>query len=159
MCFRQTIAWHVRWKPELWNQQRQPLLGNGSANTSVARQWFNSRHLMAATDTHTTIEELLEAVFSVRSVRRLYNEDQLPLRESLESAVRSVGGWCEMAASLRGREPGNRGTSTVGSHYQAALWRPWLRTLVFVWQWFVKCSHELCVKVSNKSDYHTKPRL
>jgi hypothetical protein len=27
-------------------------------------------------------------------------------------AVRRVGGWCEMAASLRGREPGSRGMST-----------------------------------------------
>jgi hypothetical protein len=25
----------------------------------------------------------------------------------------------------------------------AAQWRPWLGTLVCVWQWFVKCSHEL----------------
>jgi hypothetical protein len=35
--------------------------------------------------------------------------NQLPLRESPETAVRTVGGWCEMAASLRGLEPGNRG--------------------------------------------------
>jgi hypothetical protein len=34
---------------------------------------------MTATDTHGTIEELLEAVFSVRSVPRLNNDDQLPL--------------------------------------------------------------------------------
>jgi hypothetical protein len=40
-----------------------------------------------------TIEELLEAVFSVRSVPRLYNEGQLPSEESLETAVRVVGGW------------------------------------------------------------------
>jgi hypothetical protein len=40
------------------------------------------------------------------SVLRLYKEDQLPLQRSLETAVRRVGGWCEMAASLRGREPG-----------------------------------------------------
>jgi hypothetical protein len=33
---------------------------------------------MAATDMHATIGELLEAAFSVRSVPRLYNEDQLP---------------------------------------------------------------------------------
>jgi hypothetical protein len=44
---------------------------------------------MAATDTNATTE-LLEAVFSVRSVRRLYNEKQLRLRESLETAVRRV---------------------------------------------------------------------
>jgi hypothetical protein len=55
---------------------------------------------MAATDIHATTEELLEAVFSVRSVPKLYNKSQLPLDKSLESAVRKVGGWCEMAASL-----------------------------------------------------------
>jgi hypothetical protein len=37
---------------------------------------------MAATDMHITIEKLLETVFSVRSVPRLYNEGQLPLEES-----------------------------------------------------------------------------
>jgi PIN domain nuclease of toxin-antitoxin system len=55
---------------------------------------------MAATDIHATREELLEAVFSVWSVSGLYNEGQLPLEESLETAVRRAGGWCEMAASL-----------------------------------------------------------
>jgi hypothetical protein len=58
--------------------------------------------------------------FSVRSVPRLYKEDKIPLRESLETAVRGVGYLLEMAASLRGREPGRRGTCTVGSRYQAA---------------------------------------
>jgi hypothetical protein len=50
----------------------------------------------------------------VLSVPRLYNENQLQLEESLdlETAVRIVGGWCEMAASLRGRERGSIGTST-----------------------------------------------
>jgi hypothetical protein len=48
-----------------------------------------------------------------------------------------------MAASLRGRESGNRGTPTVGRCYQSVQWRLWLKTLVCVWQWFVKCSHEL----------------
>jgi hypothetical protein len=47
-----------------------------------------------------TIKEVLEAVFSVLSVPRLYNEGQLTLEESLETAVRRVGSWCEMAASL-----------------------------------------------------------
>jgi hypothetical protein len=54
---------------------RGPLLGNGSVNMQVARQWLSSRHVIAATDTHAAIEELLEAVFSVPSVPRLYNED------------------------------------------------------------------------------------
>jgi hypothetical protein len=34
---------------------RAPLLGNDSAITPVARQWFNRCHVMAATDTHATI--------------------------------------------------------------------------------------------------------
>jgi hypothetical protein len=57
-------------------------------------------------------DELLEAVSSVQSVLKLYNEEQLRLQENLETAVRRVGGLCEMAASLRGHEPGSRGTST-----------------------------------------------
>jgi hypothetical protein len=55
---------------------------------------------MAATDTHATIEKLLETVFSVRPTARLYNEGQLPLDESLETAVRGVGDSCEMATGL-----------------------------------------------------------
>jgi hypothetical protein len=61
---------------------------------------------MATTDTQATIEELLEAVFSVLSVPRLYNEGQLSLRKSPETAVIRVGSWCEIVTSLRGREPG-----------------------------------------------------
>jgi hypothetical protein len=55
---------------------------------------------MVARDTHATTDEQLEAVFSVRPVPSLYNEEKLRLRENLETAVRRVGGWCEMAASL-----------------------------------------------------------
>jgi hypothetical protein len=42
---------------------------------------------MAAIDMHTTIEELLETVFSVQSMPRLYNEGQLLLEDSLETAA------------------------------------------------------------------------
>jgi hypothetical protein len=59
------------------------LLGSNSANTPIA-------HVMAGTGTHAMTEELLEALFSVRSVPRLYNEDQLPLEQSLETPVRRV---------------------------------------------------------------------
>jgi hypothetical protein len=76
------------------------------AEIAVARQWLSSRHVIAATDTYALMEE----TFSV----------QLPLRESFGTAIRRVGGWCEMAASLRGREPGSRGIPTVGRRYQAA---------------------------------------
>jgi hypothetical protein len=57
-------------------------------------------YVMAATDMHSTIEYLWEAVFSVRSVLRIHNEEQLRLWESLETAMRRVGCWCEMVASL-----------------------------------------------------------
>jgi hypothetical protein len=55
---------------------------------------------MAATDTHATGEELLAVVVSARSVPKLYNESHLALEETIETAVRRAGSWCEMAASL-----------------------------------------------------------
>jgi hypothetical protein len=48
------------------------------AEIAVATQWLSSRHVMAPTGTHVTIEEMLEAVFSVRSVSMLYYVYQLP---------------------------------------------------------------------------------
>jgi hypothetical protein len=59
---------------------------------------------MAATDMNKTIEEILEAMFSVQSVSRLYNEEQLRLQGSLETALRVVGVSCETVASQQGRE-------------------------------------------------------
>jgi hypothetical protein len=51
------------------------------AETAVVRERLlkhaRCRHLKAETDTHATIEEMLEAVFSVRFLPSLYNEDQL----------------------------------------------------------------------------------
>jgi hypothetical protein len=88
----------------------------GDSKTAIAREQLCGHFVSPATTEHAIMEEM----FPVRFVLRLYNEDQLPLRVSLETAVRRVGCWCEMAASLRGREPGSRGTSTVGSRYQAA---------------------------------------
>jgi hypothetical protein len=57
-------------------------------------QWLSSRHVMAATDTHATMNRL--KLFSVRSVPMLYNEDQLPLpvsRESLQAVSWEAGTW------------------------------------------------------------------
>jgi hypothetical protein len=48
------------------------------AETPVAKQWLSSRQVLATRDTHSTMKELLEVVFSVRPVPRVYNEDQLP---------------------------------------------------------------------------------
>jgi hypothetical protein len=62
---------------------------------------------------------------------------------AVERKVSLGWGWCEMAATLRGREPGSWETSVVGRRYQAAQWGQWLKALVCVWYWSVKCSHEL----------------
>jgi hypothetical protein len=63
------VLWHISWEPEL---RSWPLLWNGFVNTPVARQWLSSGHMVAATDTHATREELLEAVFcAVRAGSRL----------------------------------------------------------------------------------------
>jgi hypothetical protein len=57
-------------------------------------------------------------------------------------------------------EPSGRGTSAVENRYQATRGDyNRLRALVCEWQWFVKCSYELCVKVFGKFDYEYKPRL
>jgi hypothetical protein len=76
----------------LQSQQRELFLGNGSAIMPNARQWLGSHHVMAT-------EDLLDVVFPVQSIPRLYNGDQLPLHR-LKTAGRRVGDWCEMAESL-----------------------------------------------------------
>jgi hypothetical protein len=68
---------------------QQPLLSNDAVKNGRCS-------VMASTDTYARIEELLEAIFSVQSVPRLYNEGQMPLEKSLEMAVRRVGGWVRL---------------------------------------------------------------
>jgi hypothetical protein len=46
----------------------------------------------------------MEEAFSVRSVPELYNEDQLPLRDRLETGVTRLGGWCEVAGMVESFE-------------------------------------------------------
>jgi hypothetical protein len=79
-------------------------------------QWSNWKAMLSTQFMRqlgdTTIEGLLGEMFPMWSVPSLYIEGQLQLRESLEAAVRRVGGWCKMAASLRGCEPRSRGMST-----------------------------------------------
>jgi hypothetical protein len=74
--------------------QNSSLLGNGSVNTfplkrtRAAIEEPVSKQLIGK---HTTIGVLLETVFSVGAVPRLYNENlrqlRLELRESLKAAV------------------------------------------------------------------------
>jgi hypothetical protein len=54
-------------------------------------------------------------------------------KETNKTAVKRVGGWCDMATSFQGCDQGNRGSSTVGRCNQGAHWRSWVRTLVGVW--------------------------
>lgn len=53
------LMWHDMWKPE---------------EMITARQWFG-KHVPVALNIHTT-EKLLEVVFSMQSIPRLYNKDQ-----------------------------------------------------------------------------------
>jgi hypothetical protein len=57
---------------------------------------FSTRSVRQLRD--AAVEELLGEVFSVRYVPRLYNEEQLRLRESLKMVVRIVGISCETVA-------------------------------------------------------------
>jgi hypothetical protein len=98
------------------------LLGNGSVNTSIARQWL-SKSRDRDHVTNATIEELLDAVFSVRFVPKIFKEDQLPhesvLSRRLVSAVRKLQGReyckvsCETDASQRKRKLKSRCPATL----------------------------------------------
>jgi hypothetical protein len=136
--------WHTCSRQELWSQQRQPLLGNGSENTLVARQqsrnrqqWSNCEAVLSTRSVrwlHESIIHLFGEMFSMRSVPRLYNEEQLRLLESLEMAVRRVGGWCQMAASLGisrvewvvGQSPASKevSTETEARMFESRRWCP-----------------------------------
>jgi hypothetical protein len=50
---------------------------SGTKKAAIARRWCGE-HISIATNKHATIEELLEAVFSVRSVPRASKRDQNP---------------------------------------------------------------------------------
>jgi hypothetical protein len=70
---------------------------------AIARQ-RHGKHISTAMNKHETIEELLEAVFSMQSAPRLYNEDQwdcrsatmeprvpVPLHQHEQHAGQSIG--------------------------------------------------------------------
>jgi hypothetical protein len=96
------------------SQHRQPLLGNGSVKTPVATQWLSNRHVIASTDKHATIEELLEEVCSMLSVQRLTMTSchyRTVLRRKLEEYDVGV----TRPPACEDMSPG-----AVGSRYQAA---------------------------------------
>jgi hypothetical protein len=53
---------------------KQTLLSNGSETTFVSRQRLN-KYVPAATDTHATLEVMLETLISTLSVQRVYKAD------------------------------------------------------------------------------------
>jgi hypothetical protein len=122
--------------------EKQPLLGSGCVN----KQQYQS--LRQATSQLATIEELLEAVFSVQSVLGLYRKVIWTSPGSLQWV--KVRGWLEMVTSLWGREPRRRGTSIIGSNVTE-------NTGVCA---VVICKvYSRAVLVSNKSDCQSKTHL
>jgi hypothetical protein len=77
--------------------EKQTLLANGSETTFVSRQRL-CKHVPAATDTHESIELLLEKVVSTRSLQRVYKKD---IWVNRVSSVRE-------AVKKRDRESGSR---------------------------------------------------
>jgi hypothetical protein len=92
-----------------------------SQKIAAARLRPSKQVICVTAISHTTLNEIVECgvFYADRAEAILYNVYQLPLREILAASVRRVGGWSDMAAILRGCEPGNRGTSHVGRSYQA----------------------------------------
>jgi hypothetical protein len=73
--------------------EKQPLLANGSETTFISRQRLG-KHVTAATDTHATIEVLLETVFYTHSVQRGYQEDNCGNRVSCaRESVKKRDSW------------------------------------------------------------------
>jgi hypothetical protein len=63
------------------------MLASCHETTFVSRQRLG-KHVPAATDTHATIEVLLETVFSTRSVRRGYKEETVSPESVLLESVK-----------------------------------------------------------------------
>jgi hypothetical protein len=90
------MLWHICSKPE-----KQLLLVNGSETTFISRQRLGN-HVPAATNTHATIEVLLETVFSTRYVQRDSKEDNWSNRIS---SVRVTVKKRDRRKEAVGREP------------------------------------------------------
>jgi hypothetical protein len=76
-------------KTRIVELEKQPLIGNGSVTRNNG----------------VTVGSGVFCACRAESIKRRPAAD-------LGTAVKSVGVWCEIAASLQGRDPGSRGTST-----------------------------------------------
>jgi hypothetical protein len=63
-------------KARTMEREKQPLLANGSETTFVSTQRLD-KHVPTATDTHASIEVLLESALCTRSVERKTTESVL----------------------------------------------------------------------------------
>jgi hypothetical protein len=88
----------------LVESERQSLLGNWSANTFPQLP----THVTTAADTHATTEELLELVFSVESVQRVY-------QDSLQAVFSHSGPEVVVRQLTPDGRCGRRGVPTAGS--------------------------------------------
>jgi hypothetical protein len=79
---------------------------------AAAKQWLG-KHAPTATNSHATTEELLEMMFSMQSVSRLYNKDHRKV--CWWSAVNN----CESTVAAGGCEHRGGGISIDRSCYQA----------------------------------------
>jgi hypothetical protein len=89
------------------------------AETAVARQWLNRRHVIAAKDKYATIKDLMETVVSVKSVPSLCNKDQLPSRKNVQAVSRFELGWLSPGAVR-----GPRGRGRLAVRFGARSWFP-----------------------------------
>jgi hypothetical protein len=74
---RKYCGMHVYWKQEQFNQNR----------LSITRSYHSKWHVSVGANMHREMEELCEAVFPVRSIPRLYHEDQQDKPVSLWSSM------------------------------------------------------------------------
>jgi hypothetical protein len=109
ICFSETSLGSYlttrRYNPEDIVACREPLLCNDreiSKYTKVAFGQLIGKHVSAVTDTHAAIDALFETVFSTRSGRRGYKEEEL-LQPS-----QFCTGDCEEKRHLEGSLPSER---------------------------------------------------
>jgi hypothetical protein len=92
--------------------EKQLLLVNSSKTILLSGEQLGT-HVPLATDTHATIEVLLETVFSTQSVQRGYKEDNWGNRvSSVQEAVKKWDSWKRVTVQ-RKLEPRSRRIATV----------------------------------------------
>jgi hypothetical protein len=116
------ILWHVRQKELSLARLRHSKHAMTLLNRSSLLCNGQLINVSAEAVTSCNKEELLEIVFSVGSMQRLYKGVSWVVTLSwvgvswVSAVCRRIWGWHEMVSSLQGCEPGRRGTSAAGSN-------------------------------------------